>query len=128
MGDDPNQAFEDIKTAIVDLLDAAKRKSFDRIVENKISPMFKGKILFIYFPNEYLSIYSDTYLAFFADCLNIPTESNKAIVLQQVLMDYQNGCTSLDGASVYAWPALLYDLFEGPKDDNAEPSGAKRNH
>lgn len=45
------EAFENIKQALIDLVDAGKQEDIETLVSNPISTMFKGKILSTYYPD-----------------------------------------------------------------------------
>src|SRR5580765_2203191 len=56
-GATPEEAFASVKTAIVDLLRAAEKDQVDAVRASKVSPLFKGKLLFLYFPQKFAPIY-----------------------------------------------------------------------
>src|SRR5581483_5988531 len=70
-GKNHDDAFVAVKQAIVDLLNAAAAGSWTSIAANSLSPMFKGKILFLYFPNQFAPIYSEEHLKHFVAQLNL---------------------------------------------------------
>jgi hypothetical protein len=65
-GASPEAAFDRIKQELVDLLSAGKTKNFAAIKNNMLSPMFKGKILSIYYPDDYLNVFSRAHLEFYS--------------------------------------------------------------
>jgi hypothetical protein len=64
-------AFENVKVEIAKLIAAGKRKDLTSIANNKISPMFKGKILSVYFPQDYINVFSEEHLDHFLVLLNL---------------------------------------------------------
>ena len=46
------EAFENVKSSIIEIVN--DKNDFDLLKSNPISPMFKGKILSIYFPDKFL--------------------------------------------------------------------------
>ncbi|WP_432737436.1 DUF3883 domain-containing protein [Maridesulfovibrio sp. FT414] len=111
---DVSQAFAEIKKNIVDLIDAGKSEDRARIIRNELSPMFKGKILFIYYPELYFPVYSHLHLKHFINSLNLSVMSNNEFDLQKTLLEARCNWPALDDNSPYLWPDLLYDIFKAP--------------
>ena len=110
-GGDSAVAFRRIKESIVELLKAAHTYDTDRIISNKLSPMFRGKILFLYYPKKFLPIFSNSHLQYFADCLNISLERYNDIYIQEAILEFRNNFENLRDLNVYAWTSFLYDFF-----------------
>ncbi|MDZ7715640.1 MAG: hypothetical protein U5J95_05440 [Balneolaceae bacterium] len=74
------EAYENVRQELLNLLKDGEEENLDRIVKNKISPMFKGKILSTYYPERYLNIFSNEHLKHYLVQLNIdsPPELIKA--------------------------------------------------
>lgn len=58
-------SFNKLKHELVRLLKAGENKEIETVEEIKLSPMVKGKILSIYYPKEYLNIFSNEMLSYF---------------------------------------------------------------
>lgn len=67
------EAFVAVKKEILSLLKAGEDENLEEIVRNKLSPMFKGKILSTYFPQRYFNTFSDGHLKHYLTHLNIDT-------------------------------------------------------
>jgi len=115
-GSNINYASRNIKDNIVKLLDAAEKNNFEDLRKNPISPMFKGKLLFIYYPDRFLPVYSERHLRHFIHELNLFSESSNELDMQKTIMDYKASFPELMKTSVFAWPKLLYDHFGYPPD------------
>lgn len=61
----PELTFEEVRKAILKLLKDGKTNNRHGIINSKISQMLCYKILSVYFPNLYLSIFSENHLNFF---------------------------------------------------------------
>ena len=68
---DYNESFSKIKRAIYDLLNAAADMNFDEIENNKLSSSFKSKIIATYYPDIYLSIFSDDHVKKFLNYFGV---------------------------------------------------------
>jgi hypothetical protein len=71
-GVNEKQAFNEVKKALLSLIEQGKQKNFKAIDENPLSQMFKAKILSLYFPELYLNICSSEYLNKISSGLLLP--------------------------------------------------------
>ncbi len=114
-GSNHNEAFVAVKQAIVDLLAAADQNDFGSIAQNKLSPMFKGKILFLYHPKQYASIYSWPYLKYFFTALDLDDNFECEADMQRALMRYRAKWPKLRNQHPVLYQCFLYDVFGNPK-------------
>lgn len=77
--DDPEKAISDIKENLVSLLKFAENKDLNAIHNIKLSPMFKGKIIYLYFPERYLSVFSEKDVDYFLSILGIQSKNNETL-------------------------------------------------
>jgi len=117
-GETVNEAFDKVKESISDLL--VNADNTDIINQNLLSPMFKGKILFLFHPEKFLNIYSYNHLSHFTAHLNIITKNTKELDLQKSLMDYKATWSELQNVSPFLYGALLYDQFGHPMKDTSQ--------
>lgn len=68
------EAFDGVKEALLNLVEAGKLKEFSVIDENPLSQMFKAKILSLYFPEFYLNVCSSEHLEQIALEMGIPKQ------------------------------------------------------
>ncbi|WP_083900866.1 DUF3883 domain-containing protein [Azospirillum sp. B4] len=70
-GKTKSEAFEMVKSALIDLVAAGKKDSlnFEEIDANSLSQMFKAKILSLYFPDRFINVCSREHLEIFASKL-----------------------------------------------------------
>lgn len=113
-GSNKDEAFTSVKQSIVSLLQAASRDDIAAIRENKISPMFKGKLLFIYYPEKFAPIYAWEHLEHFLAQLNIGGTFESEADMQRALMDYRNTWPALKKQHACLYMRFLYDLFGYP--------------
>jgi Domain of unknown function (DUF3883) len=89
-GANKEAVFNRVKQELVALLSAGRTKDIDAIHKNKLSPMFKGKILSVYYPDDYLNIFAREHLEFYLLKLSLSFASNEIdIVLRQELIDFK---------------------------------------
>jgi len=110
-GSSVDEAFKSVKRAIVELLTADSDGDRGAIADNPLSPLFKGKILFIYNPKKYAPIYSKKHLKYFIANLNLRGPFQCEADMQRALMEYRAQWPELLGQhpALYMW--LLYEIF-----------------
>jgi hypothetical protein len=118
------KAFINIKKAIVELINDGKNKNYKSIVNNQISPMFKGKILSTFFPEDYLNIFSDDHLDYYLNKLDLDSKEllkkdavNKRIELKK----FKNNDPVMKAWSLDIFMSFLYGSYPGspPKKNNS---------
>ena len=125
-GSNHQEAFAAVKQAIVDLLQAAAKNDYASITENPLSPMFKGKILFVYNPDKFAPIYAWKHLEHFIIALDLDGSFESEADMQRALMDYRARWPKLRAQPPALYMHLLYDLFDYPEYDTATRSPVAR--
>jgi hypothetical protein len=130
-GNDIHSAFVEIRRSIVELL--SHPDDYSKLIENELSTLIKGKLLFLYYPEQFLSIYSDTHLNHIVSHLNILTKGPEPLHLQAALMELRSQFITLRDQSPFLYADLLYRICGfPPKEKNNIPiirtaiNGAKR--
>jgi hypothetical protein len=77
-GNSEKEAFDNVKEALLSLVNFGKLKDFENIDANPLSQMFKAKILSLYFPEIYLNVCSAEHLAEIASKLQYPHNAFKS--------------------------------------------------
>ena len=72
-GDNYKEAFQKIKTSITELLEAGIRHDYDDIIANPLNALIKGKILSVYYPDDYLNIFSREHLDYYLRSFDLDT-------------------------------------------------------
>lgn len=124
-GSSVNEAFFSIKKSIIELLEFGESGDLEGIVENRLSSMFKGKILSTYFPDRYLNLFSDYHLEYFLVQLNLDNEDliwSDAVYKREALLEFK-----LRDEIMKDWPLdiftdFLYNVYPG----KPMPEGEKR--
>jgi len=113
-GSNLKEAFSSVKRAIVDLLQAAKKADVQAVDNNPLSRMVKGKLLFLYYPDEFAPVYSKEHLEHFVAALDLPGPFDSGAEMQQALMKYRATWPQLRRQPATLYMRLLYDLFGYP--------------
>jgi hypothetical protein len=112
-----DEAFERVKLEIQELLLYRQGDNYDKLKANLISPMFKGKILSLYFPDEFLNIYSQKHLNHFINGLKLNSTSRAELDKQKLLMDFKNSDQVMKKWSTHEFGRFLYMVFKTPNND-----------
>ena len=81
------ESFETIRRELILLYDSGKAEDIEAIQNNLLSPMFKGKLLYLYFPHRYLNIFDAKHLHHFLNKLSIRYKpSDDLVMLREFLM------------------------------------------
>ena len=113
-GDTYRKAFNAIKLEILALLDAGENEDLDALVENKISPMFKGKILATYFPDRYLNVFDNEHLTHFLKIFDLDTEAlvkEDPILKREALVRFKNDDPDMKSWDLDIFGKFLYQYF-----------------
>ena len=108
------EVFSTVKNEIVSLLKVASIDDIEGIRTNRISPMFKGKLLFIYFPDKFAPIYAKDHLKYFLAQLNIDGNFTNETDMQIALMKYRSQWSELKKEHPCLYMKFLYDVFGYP--------------
>ncbi len=118
-------AFEAVKNEISNLLLAGEVDDFSELRSNKISPMFKGKLLYIYYPQKFLPIYAESHLHYFLNKMNLVSDSVSELDMQKTIMEYLGSFPDVLKHPVHYRSKLLYDQFGRPSKEAAEKKTRK---
>lgn len=56
-----------------------KNNDFEILKKNPISPMYKGKILSVYYPDDFLNIFSAKHLNYFINIFGLDNDSKSEL-------------------------------------------------
>lgn len=114
-GADVELAFQKVISSIILLIE--NKDNIEILKKVPISPMFKGKILSVYFPDDFLNIFSAKHLNFFIDNLCLTNDSKNELDKQALILHYKNSDAIMNSWSVYEFSRFLYKSFGSPNDE-----------
>lgn len=117
---DELDALSKVKTEIVTLITAGKNKDIDSINRNRLSTLFKFKILGSYYPDQYLNLYSHRHLNYFIGELGLNPESKTVLGKQDTLLAFKNENTLSKNWSNYEFNSFLYSQIGYPPSNDEE--------
>lgn len=113
-GEDYLSAFNNVRQAIVELIEYGKNRNLEAIVASRISPMFKGKILSVYYPELYLNIFSPDHLNYYLQFYGLDTAENihaDAVYKREALVAYKKSDAVMKLWSLDLFSNFLYDRY-----------------
>ena len=111
-------AFKNILSSIAELIE--NKDNLIILKKNPISPMFKGKLLSVYFPNEFLNIFSASHLNYFINMLGLDNDSKSELDKQYLLLEFKNSDLIMKRWNTYEFSKFLYYSFGNPNDEMKE--------
>ena len=118
------EAFENVKDSILDLLRCGEQDDAYGIVNNMLAPTIKGKILHLYYPQRYFSIYSNSHLDFYLRFYKLDTISlidGDAFYKQERLLEFKQSDPVMKDWSIDKFATFLYHVY--PKSPNRQNEG-----
>ena len=87
-----DQAIDCIRKEIVRLIELGESKDLKNIKKISLSPMFRGKILFLYFPDDFINILSEKHVDYFLKGVGVYQESKDLHLIdkREVLFSWKN--------------------------------------
>lgn len=113
-GTNYKEAFNNIKKSILELLEAGKKHDCDAIVENPLHSFLKGKILSVYYPEDYLNIFSEPHLDYYLTFFNLDTKDLKksnVLYKREALLDFKNMDKDMRTWSVNMFAVFLWSHY-----------------
>ena len=112
-----NIALDDVKHLLIELIEnGAKndKKSLKILKESPFYPTVKGKILYVYYKDKYLPIYSKKDLYLFIDALKINKNLNglDEFDLRNILLEYKNNNVKYKNMTMLQFASLLYVKYK----------------
>lgn len=108
-GSTTEEAFSNVKTAIVSLLRAAENEDLQSIEKSSLANLFKYKLIATYYPNRYLPIFNEEHLDEFLTKLGIEFgKKDPYTIKQDKLRAYKNSIPFMLDWSLYIYMRFLY--------------------
>lgn len=118
-GKNYKDAFAMIKQEIVNLIKAGATKNMEAIRCNTLSPMFKGKILYLYYPDKYLNIFAESHIDYYITelgCDKIGCSQMDVVDKRELLLDFKNRDENMKKWNINMFSRFLYTVY--PKSPN----------
>ena len=123
----PEDAIEKIRNSILELINYGKTNDIEKLESNKLTNMFKGKILFMYYPDTFLNIFAPDYVDYFLKKIGLFYGDKKIDVIEKraYLVNFKNNDSVMKNWSMFEFTDFLYYSFGGPKKQKDLPLALK---
>ncbi len=126
-GQNPLEAFENIRHEIVEILSPEVKNNKGLILNNKLSPMFKGKILATYYPNEFLNIFSEDHIDYFLQKIErTPIQKTDLFSKKELLLNFKNNDEIMKDWTINNFSTFLYFSYGSIGDKKNLPEKLKQ--
>jgi hypothetical protein len=126
---DAQVALKAVLSSIEELLNAGQSADLDRIRQTDVTPMVKGKLLFMYFPNRFLNIFSERHVDYFLTQLRInePGSGLDLVEKRERLLAFKNDDDVMRNWSNVEFARFLYGKWEPPsRHESAVPKALQK--
>lgn len=113
-GDNYEEAYNNVKSAILDLLIAGEKKDYRSIVKNPINSAIKGKILATYYPKKYMNVYASKHLDYYMAALGIGSKEllkSDVVYKREALLNFKNNDEDMRNWSNYVFSVFLWSHY-----------------
>ena len=119
-----NRALSSLKTEISDLIQFARSASLKDIKSVKLSPMFKGKILFLYYPDRFINIFSEGHVDYFIDNLGLPSDDSNIDLIdkRELVFTFKMEDSIMKEWKMWEFSDFLYTQFGRPPKKESTPN------
>jgi len=119
-----NRALSSLKTEISDLIQFARSASLKDIKSVKLSPMFKGKILFLYHPDRFINIFSEGHVDYFIGNLGLPRDDSNIdlIYKRELVFTFKMEDPIMKEWKMWEFSDFLYTQFGRPPKKESTPN------
>ncbi len=114
-GDSVDVAFANVIQELLDLIEAGERDDYKAIRSSKIANNVRYKVLAMYFPHKYMTIYSEKHLSYFCDKVGIPAvKGDDVLVMQRKLIQWKEANDTTKDMSYLEYVFFLYNNYGYP--------------
>lgn len=114
-GNSPEEAWKAVRAEIIKLVKAGAKEDYITIRESMISPLFRYKIIAVYYPDQYITIYADGHLSYFCEKLEIPISTeDDTLTLQRKLILWKEQHPETRDLSLFTYVKWLYRKLGRP--------------
>lgn len=119
-----NIALSSLKTEISNLIQFARSSSLRDIKSVKLSPMFKGKILFLYYPDRFINIFSERYVDYFIGNIGLPSDDLNIDLIdkRELVFTFKMEDSIMKEWKMWEFSDFLYTQFGKPPKKESTPA------
>ena len=120
-----DEAFQHTKEQIIRLVEIGRTANPDDLHAIELSPMFKGKILFLYYPHKYLNIFSSGHVGFFIRRIGLDSSEKWLLHQRHSIVEWKNQDKIMVNWSMFEFSDFLYSELGWPPKRGQIPTDLK---
>lgn len=114
-GHTAEEAYQSVIIEIINLISAGEKHNISSIRTSNLTPIFRGKILSTYFPEDYLCIFSEVHLDYFCNKLNLSISKGSDIIDKQMaIIAWKNNNAIMKEWGMHLFSTFLYNSYGKP--------------
>ena len=119
-----NITLSSLKTEISNLIQFGESASLQEIKSVKLSPMFKGKILFLYYPDRFINIFSEGHVDYFIGNLGLPRDDSNIGLIdkRELIFTFKMEDPIMKEWKMWEFSDFLYTQFGRPSKKKSTPT------
>jgi len=118
-GSNIDDIFNNVKNEIIKLINAGNDDDLESLENNKLSPMFRGKIYYVYYPEKTLPVYNEDHIDFFMKNMGICFNKNIGYFSKiKLMMKWKNQSDVFKSFSNLDFMRFMYSSYAFEKDIN----------
>ncbi len=119
-----NIALSSLKTEISNLIQFGRSVSLKDIKSVRLSPMFKGKILFLYCPDRYINIFSEGHVDYFIDNLGLSNDDSNIGLIdkRELIFNFKMEDSIMKEWKMWEFSDFIYTQFGRPPKKKSTPT------
>ncbi len=110
-----DEVFENVKKEIVKLIEDGEKDNYVGLDNNKLSPMFRGKIYFVYYPGKSLPVYNSDHIDLFMKLIGIDFSDKELSYFAKIrkMLEWKNKSKVFKEFTNLAFVSFLYNQTYG---------------
>lgn len=118
-----NRALSSLKTEISNLIQFGESASLEEIKSVKLSPMFKGKILFLYYPDRFINLFSEGHVDYFIGKLGLFSDDSNIDLIdkREMIFNFKMEDSIMKKWKMWEFSDFLYAQFGKPPKKESTP-------
>jgi len=119
-----NIALSSLKNEISNLIQFGGNASLEDIKNVKLSPMVKGKILFLYYPDRFINIFSEKFIDYFIDKIGLYDNDLNIDLIdkRELIFTFKTEDSIMKEWKMWEFSDFLYTLFGKPSKKAIAPT------
>jgi len=123
----PNDTLGRLKDEILKLIEFGGNEDIEDIKKVELSPMFKAKILFLYYPDRFINIFAESWVDYFLNAIGVGATDLDIHLIdkRELLYKFKINDKIMRNWKMWEFSDFLYFEFGKPPNKDQTPEGLK---